>query len=177
MFNISQIEIKKSLRAKSLRISVKSDGRIFLTHPAFISSEKALSFAESKSIWIERALLRHKEANLLPIPKSSKKDYEKFKKSAYDLVMTKINFFNKHYNFAFKTVKIKNQKTRWGSCSKSKNLNFSYRIIFLPEHLQDYLIVHELCHLQAFNHGQGFWSLVKEKIPTKDIVEFRQRVR
>ena len=57
----------------------------------------------------------------------------------------------------------------------NKNLNFSYKILFLSEDLQDYLIVHELCHLQEFNHAQGFWDLVAETIP--EHVQRRRELR
>lgn len=60
---------------------------------------------------------------------------------------------------------IKNTKTKWGSCSSKKNLNFSYKIALLDPELQDYLIVHEMCHLAEMNHGKGFWDLVAQQIP------------
>ncbi len=169
--------IKKSHRAKRVRITVLPDGAVILTQPAFLSPESALLFAKSKSDWIEKAQAKHKKANILLIPKASKKDFEKYKREAKLLVLEKIRIFNSYYKLPFARINIKNQKTRWGSCSKTKNLNFSYRILFLPEHLQDYLIVHELCHLSVFNHGPDFWSLVKEQIPVSAITEFKKRVR
>lgn len=95
----------------------------------------------------------------------SKKAYQTHKEVARELVHRKLVEFNKHYQFSYKKVAIRNQRSRWGSCSKQGNLNFNYRIALLPEMLQDYIIVHELCHLRAFNHSKTFWALVAETVP------------
>ncbi len=97
----------------------------------------------------------------ITVPRRSRRDYLRYKEHARALVMERISFFNTVYGFEIKKIAIKNQKTRWGSCSKKGNLNFNYRIIFLPPAFQDYLIVHELCHIQEFNHGRAFWELVE----------------
>jgi predicted metal-dependent hydrolase len=84
---------------------------------------------------------------------------------AREVVVQKVEQFNQYYKFEYGKIFIKNQRTRWGSCSSKKNLNFNYRIALLPAELQDYLVVHELCHLQEFNHGKKFWDLVGGQIP------------
>lgn len=94
-----------------------------------------------------------------------RKGYLVHKESARELVMRKIAEWNALYGFTVGRVSIKNQTTRWGSCSSKGNLNFNYRIALLPEHLADYIIVHELCHLKEFNHSQKFWDLVGKAIP------------
>ncbi|HTH92921.1 MAG TPA: M48 family metallopeptidase [Candidatus Paceibacterota bacterium] len=91
--------------------------------------------------------------------------YKKYKEEARVLVHARLEHFNQYYNLPYKKVFIKNPKTRWGSCSSAGNLNFSYKILFLDPALQDYLIVHELCHLKQFNHSKAFWDLVSEQIP------------
>jgi predicted metal-dependent hydrolase len=183
MFDLADITIKKSRRARHVRLTVKTDGTVVLTQPYFMPTDSALKFVHSKHDWIAKTVAYYKKADILPIPKPSKRDFDKYKREARLLVLEKIRVLGAPYRqaygneFSIKKVSIKNQKSRWGSCSKNGNLNFSYRIVFLPEHLQDYLIVHELCHLKVFNHSAAFWALVRETIPLADIKEFRRRVR
>src|SRR3989344_2593932 len=91
--------------------------------------------------------------------------YIKNKERAREIVRQKLNDFNNIYGFTYNRVSIKNQRTKWGSCSSKGNLNFNYKIVFLPEHLANYLIVHELCHLKELNHSKSFWLLVEKTIP------------
>jgi len=77
----------------------------------------------------------------------------------------KLNDFAGQMNVHFNMVRIKNVKTIWGSCSSKKNLNFNFRLFFLPEALIDYVFVHELAHLKHMNHSKAFWSEVEKQIP------------
>lgn len=91
--------------------------------------------------------------------------YQANKSRARALVLELLEKHRVNYPFPYKKIVIRNQKTRWGSCSKAGNLNFNYRIIFLPSQLADYLVVHELCHLSQFNHSEKFWHLIEEVVP------------
>ena len=91
--------------------------------------------------------------------------YLQHKELARVRIHQKLLYWNEFYHFTFNRVAIRNTTRSWGSCSSLKNLNFSYKILFLPTHLQDYIIVHELCHLQELNHGPDFWKLVAEQVP------------
>lgn len=93
------------------------------------------------------------------------KHYVAHKELARQVVHERLAHWNQHYNYSWNRVAIRNQKTCWGSCSSLKNLNFSYRLLFLPEHLRDYIIVHELCHLVEMNHSRNFWALVEQTLP------------
>lgn len=84
---------------------------------------------------------------------------------ALELVHTRLAHFNLSYNFKYNKVSIKNQSSRWGSCSRRGNLNFNYRIALLEPEVADYLIVHELCHLGEMNHSKKFWDLVARTLP------------
>jgi len=101
--------------------------------------------------------------------------YQKYKTEARFLVLNKLEKYNQVYNFKYNRVSIRDQRTRWGSCSKKGNLNFNYKIAFLPEELADYIIVHELCHLKEFNHSSRFWDLVARAFP--NYLELRRTLR
>jgi hypothetical protein len=91
--------------------------------------------------------------------------YTKHQAAARSLINSRLAHFNSFYGFSYGRVSIRDQKTRWGSCSRQGNLNFNYRLLHLRTELCDYVIVHELCHLQELNHGRGFWELVRKVIP------------
>ena len=95
----------------------------------------------------------------------NRRDYLKNREAARALVHERVSHWRAAYGFTVRKIAIRNQLTRWGSCSKNGNLNFNYRIVRLPPHLADYLIVHELCHLKEFNHSKAFWKLVQMTIP------------
>ena len=99
----------------------------------------------------------------------SRKLYLANREAARALVTERVRHFSAHYvakhGIAVGKIAIRNQKSRWGSCSKKGNLNFNYKLAFLSADLRDYVIVHEICHIKEFNHGRGFWDLVGETMP------------
>jgi len=167
--------IKRSRRAKCIRLSVHSDAQVSVIIPWFASETTAHQFVSDKSRWLlgKIAYFKNKKPSL--IPEASRKDYLSYKSLAIKIAQEKLAYFKQFYDFSFKKINIRNQKSRWGSCSKKGNLNFSYRIIFLPEQLCDYIIVHELCHLGQFNHSKKFWELVGKTVP--DYKEIRKRIK
>lgn len=101
--------------------------------------------------------------------------YLEHRESAREIILARLNFWNQFYGFRYNRVVIRNQRTCWGSCSSLKNLNFSYKLVFLPAHLQDYVVLHELCHLKELNHGPNFWSEMARAMP--DCLERMQELR
>lgn len=175
MNNEIKYSIKKSHRARRWRISIYRDGKVVVTAPWYAPKFLAEKIVQDKLNWIKKKLLKFKNQPPILNNGGSKIEYKKNKEAARELVLKKLLEINQSYNFSFKRVSIRHTKTRWGSCSKQGNLNFNYRIIFLPSHLADYLITHELCHLKEMNHSNRFWSLVSKTLP--NYKELRQELR
>lgn len=93
------------------------------------------------------------------------KNYLAKKEAARKIIVPRVEMWAQKYNFEYNKIFIKNQKTRWGSCSSKKNLNFNYRLAFMSVEMMDYVIVHELCHLKEMNHSKNFWNLVESILP------------
>lgn len=171
------LTIKKGKTFLGIRITIRSsDAKVIVTHGRFVTKGFLNKFLESKKEWIEEKVAKLQSINPILRTKHTKKEIQEYSVLALKLVKSRLEYFNQHYNLGYKKIFIKNQKTKWGSCSSTKNLNFNYKIILLPQHLQDYLVVHELCHLKEFNHGKAFWNLVGEKIPDYKILSKKLRV-
>ncbi len=84
------------------------------------------------------------------------------KKEAKRILPEQVKKLADQYGFKYSSVKIQSSKTRWGSCSKTRNINLSFYLMLLPSHLADYVILHELCHTLEMNHGERFWKLMDE---------------
>lgn len=100
------------------------------------------------------------------------KHYLEHKEKTRELVLERLSYWNEFYGYTYNRVAVRNQRRCWGSCSAKGNLNFSYKLLFLPPCLSDYVILHELCHLKELNHSARFWALMEKVMP-----DYRERVR
>jgi predicted metal-dependent hydrolase len=88
-----------------------------------------------------------------------------YRQEARRVLTEKVRSFSALTGLKYKKVFIKDQKTRWGSCSRQGNLNFNFRLVLAPPEILDYLVIHEMCHLTHPNHSRDFWSLVGAYYP------------
>jgi len=184
--NSQKINFQKrySSRAQSIRISIRNWELILtLPKPGFFQSKesiekKALDFLESKSDWILKHIwnISEKKESNPELSNYSREHYLKYKEKARKLCEEKCEFWAEKMKVEYNRISIKTLKTKWGSCSSKKNLNFNYKILFLSEKDRDYLIVHELSHLVHMNHSSKFWDLVCVTLGSKEFKKYKMLI-
>lgn len=167
--------LKKSKRARRVRIVVCCGGDVVVIAPENLSDSIVENFVKEKVSWVLEKIEYFKQFKSAKALKFSKAHYLKHKDDALKLVLERAGYFGKKFKFEYDKISIRNQKTRWGSCSKKRNLNFNYKILFLPPKTRDYIIVHELCHLKEFNHSRKFWALIEKILP--DYLEIKRGLK
>lgn len=157
--------LRKSKRARRMKLAVYRDGRVVVTTPPGSYERLAERFVHEKSAWL-LTKLKFFEQHPEPVtPRGTRQDFLEHKKAALALITQKVEQLSRVYGVQYSRVSVKNQKSRWGSCSKKGTLSFNYKMLFLSEEAQDYIVAHEVCHLKEFNHSQKFWALVAQVSP------------
>lgn len=169
----------------TIGITVKPDGRVILRAPMRCSQKRAEEFLEEKRDWIERAQKRMAERRAREEAESGgaregaaddridrvtglfyKEYVDKLKRIAKKRLSVMVAETAAQIGVSYGTITVRAQKTRWGSCSAKGNLNFNCLLVLLPENIQRYVVVHELCHRREMNHSQAFWREVAKYCPT-----------
>lgn len=140
-------------------------GKVVVSAPTNTSSSFISNFVGKHHDWIEKHVKRLEKFSEVRVSLAQeKKLFAVYKSRALAVASAKVLEWNAKYQFPVGKIAIRNSKSRWGSCSSKGTLSFNYKIFFLPEILVDYLVVHELAHLQEKNHGKNFWALVGKEI-------------
>lgn len=164
-----QVEIIRSNR-KSIEIQVCSDGHVRVRAPYLMSDGEIAAFLREKSQWIEKHLRivqdeqgrRKKEA---PIQKLSLEELQELAEQALKVIPVKVRYYAEKIGVNYGRITIRNQKTRWGSCSAKGNLNFNCLLMLTPDEVQNYVVIHELFHRKEMNHSSKFWAEVAKTMP------------
>jgi len=157
--------LKINRRARNIRLAVYLNGELVVTQPRYVKEEMVNQFIKEKAEWILRQIAYFKQAKAEPLSHLTRRNYLNDRAKARLLIIERLEYFNSIYKFKYASVSIRDQKTRWGSCSKRGGLNFNYRLLYVAPEVRDYVVVHELCHLKEFNHSVNFWKLVAQEIP------------
>lgn len=160
-----QYSVRTSARTQRMRVAVYADGEIVVTRPAGVSVEKLRAFVESKKHWISNKLDQRKHPAIQELSEGGNEHFLQHKSEAEALVAGKLDKWSSQLGLIHQGFKIKKHKSRWGSCTANNRLSFNYKILFLPSDIQDYVIVHELCHTVRKDHSKNFWALVSKSLP------------
>lgn len=161
-----KIEVQRSDR-KTVSIQIKPDCKVIMKSPKFVSYAELVKFAESKLNWIEKNLQKVslRKAENENTEKLSAEEIQKLANMAMMYIPQRVKYYADIMGVHYGRITIRNQKTRWGSCSSKKNLNFNCLLMLAPDEAIDYVVVHELCHLKEMNHSPKFWAEVKKVLP------------
>lgn len=157
-----EYELLSSRQAKTMRLEIKGGG-LKVVKPFFVPFFFIEQFIKAKAVWVIKNLAVTKTYVAPPV--IPQEELVILKRRAAHLILKSLEFHNLSYGFKYKSLSIRDQKTRWGSCSRQGALNFNCRLALLPSRLLDYVAVHELCHLKEMNHSAKFWALVAQTIP------------
>ncbi len=149
---------------RTCQIQIKRDGQIVVRAPRIMPEFEICRFVEEKSDWIERTLRKIESANreLCDLPEI---DIDELANMACEYIPERVEYFAPIVGVEYNNITIRNQKTRWGSCSGKGNLNFNCLLMLTPREIADYVVVHELCHLIEMNHSDSFWKEVERVLP------------
>jgi predicted metal-dependent hydrolase len=157
---------------------VRSDGSLRVTYPIFASRAKAIAFVESKETWIvaTRERMEQRRANY---PTITQEDVKRLRKEARATLPSLIAELATKHGFNYTSLRISSAHTRWGSCSGNNGISLSLFIMLLPQHLREFIILHELCHTRHHNHSKAFHTLLdslvggKEKALNRELKAYR----
>ncbi len=155
---LGEIIISCTRRSTRTTISVRPSGEVRLSFPPYISQRKALAFLESKAEWVKAA--KAKYAERATAPSLTKQEIEQLRAEAKATLPTRVEELAAQHGFKFGRVTIRAARTKWGSCTAKGDISLSLYLMTLPEHLRDYIILHELCHTVHHNHSPRFHDLV-----------------
>lgn len=174
-----EVAVRESSRARLIRVVAHADGTVEVVVPRRTPQRAVDRTLETHSEWLARQLARSSARKLgiqrhdvvwlhgqpRPLPRASSLETwyrERAREAVHDVISREAARLDLRYA----RVTIRDQRTRWGSCSSLGNLSFNWRLVIAPLEVLEYVVVHELCHLREHNHSQAFWQLVAEARPS-----------
>jgi len=194
--------IRRSTRARRVRITVQTDGTVVVVLPQRAAERHAAAAVKELTPWIERRLAEverqratlAERGNTVPylgrtltlVPEEGRRsvrqrldvllvpvDQEQqrhalelwYRRQAQREVSARLDAACTRAGLSYSGLTIRNQRTRWASCSAKRGMSFNWRLLLAPEDILDYVVWHEVCHLQVMDHSPRFWSLLASYLP------------
>lgn len=153
---------------KTLAVQIRADGTVIARAPLRMPKDRILYFLSEKASWIRmqqgRMQEREKMRQQARIHLDAAQEKE-LRERAKSVLAQRTAYFARQVGVTYGRITVRDQKTRWGSCSQTGNLNFNFRLILAPSEVLDYVVVHELCHRRQMNHSAQFWQEVAQVLP------------
>lgn len=167
------VKIIRSNR-KTLAIQINPDLSVTVRAPMYAPQSDIERILREKEGWIQKHIekIREQEAKRKETQGESveseyltNEEIKKLADKALQHIPKRVSYFAKQIGVTYRKITIRNQKTRWGSCSSKGNLNFNCLLMLTPPEVIDYVVVHELCHRKEMNHLGAFWAEIEKVIP------------
>jgi predicted metal-dependent hydrolase len=153
---VGSVLLERSRRARHISVSIRPFKGIRVAVPRGVSFKKAESVALSKRKWMMKHRLRmnRREQEAIALKQKHQIDFAKARRQ----LVARLDELSEKHGIPYNRVFIRNQKTRWGSCSQKNNINLNINLVRMPDELIDYTILHELAHIRVKNHSKQFWD-------------------
>ena len=162
---------------KTVAIQVNSDLSVTVRAPRSASEKDIEEILKKKEAWISKHIeeikTRKKRFESESTDKFTPEKIKLLADKALEVIPMRVEYFANIMGVTYGNITIRNQKTRWGSCSSKGNLNFNCLLMLTPSEILDYVVVHELCHRKQMNHSKAFWLEVEKVLPdNKESIEW-----
>lgn len=163
-------------RRRTITIQVNEDSTVTVRVPMWTTKREIARILNEKEDWIlkkiEENIRKMEEYGAGTLTRLTNEEIKSLKDKAREYIPQRVEYFSEIMGVDYGRITIRNQKTRWGSCSAKGNLNFNCLLMLMPTEVIDYVVVHELCHLKEMNHSNAFWREVKQVLP-----DYRKQVK
>lgn len=162
-------ELVKSNR-RTYAVEIKAGGQVLVRTPIRPSEVFLRKFFAEKETWIktkyrEQCAASSEGQKSGYTPQQEKALAERYRTAAKEYIPKRVEYYIQFTGGSYERIIIREQKTRWGSCSSRGTLSFNWRLMLAPPKVLDYVVVHELCHLTHMNHARDFWDAVAAVMP------------
>lgn len=155
---LGTVTLARRRRNRRISLSVRPSGKTILSYPFGVSEKRALRFLDSKAEWVllARQRMAERSENCRTF---TDVEIAAMRKQAAEVLPAMVERLAKQFGFRYGRVTIRATRSKWGSCSPDNNISLSVFMMTLPVHLQEYVVIHELCHTVHHNHSERFHAL------------------
>lgn len=161
---LGEVTLARDSRARRISIRLRQSGEIVVTVPWTVPFLAGKTFLATNRQWVKEAQNKARE-RAAAVSTTDDQEIEELRKRAHEELPPRLKALAENHGFKYNKVFIKHNRSNWGSCSAKGNINLNLNLVRLPQNLQDYVMLHELCHLKYMNHGTEFHALLESVCP------------